>query len=293
MNKELVIILFNGFGSSKLWWDYALPNNNKPVLRKLDFLDKLKKIGKTYTFNQPFFNVSYYETPINKKEKLFWKNIHEVYKEHSPNINFQLEDLDFKNICEKTYNAVKKKYGNNKKYVVVCHSYGSTIGLLFSKLYKNDCILCCYIDNNPFILSFFNYVYNKYIKKNKNNLVEKYSNNEKLKKSLNIIKNTTTDNKEKNKEINDILGFIGYRANQDQKKYYDNKLYVPTIFFRAYYPKPNKDQIDWNKYVMIEKKLFEKDKNMKQYIIMNDADHYIWENQEFSDIIIDTIKQSI
>jgi hypothetical protein len=42
---------------------------------------------------------------------------------------------------------------------------------------------------------------------------------------------------------------------------------------------------------MKEKKLFEKDKNMKKYIIMNEAEHFIWKNQEFSDIIIETIKQ--
>lgn len=58
-----------------------------------------------------------------------------------------------------------------------------------------------------------------------------------------------------------------------------------------YYSKPKDYQIDWNKYSMKEKKLFEKDKNMKKYIIMNEAEHFIWKNQEFSDIIIETIKQ--
>jgi hypothetical protein len=41
---------------------------------------------------------------------------------------------------------------------------------------------------------------------------------------------------------------------------------------------------------MKEKNLFKKDKNMKHYIIMNDAEHYIWWNQECSNIIIETIK---
>ena len=50
-------------------------------------------------------------------------------------------------------------------------------------------------------------------------------------------------------------------------------------------------QIDWNKYSMKEKKFFEKDKNMKHYIFMDEAEHFIWKNQEFSDIIIETIKQ--
>lgn len=284
MNDKYIIILFNGFGSSKIFWNYAF--EDKPELRKIDFLDELKKIGKTYTFNQPFFNINYYSTPNNKKDKILWRKIYEKYKPHSSNINFQLDDLDYKNICDKTYNLVKEKYGNNKKYIVIGHSYGGAIALLFSKLYKNDCVLCCCIDNPPHVLSFFN----KYNAKNDKHILEKYSSNDELKKSLRIIKNSE-DIKEKNKEIDDIYKLIGYKSCQDRIKYYDTKLYIPTIFFRAYYSKPTDHKIDWNKYSMKEKKLFGKDKNMKKYVIMNEAKHFIWENQEFSDIIVETIKQ--
>ena len=284
MDNKYIIILFSGFASSKIFWNYAF--EDKPDLRKIDFLDNIKKIGKTYTFNQPFFNVNYYSTPNNKKDKILWGKIYEKYKPHSSNINFKLDDLDYKIICDKTYNLVKEKYGNNKKYIIIGHSYGGGIALLFSKLYKNDCVLCCCIDNPPYVLSFFN----KYNDKNNKNILEKYSNNDELKKSLRIIKNSG-DIKEKNKEIDNIYKLIGYKSSQDRIKYYDTRLYIPTIFFRAYYSKPKDYQIDWNKYSMKEKKLFEKDKNMKKYIIMNEAEHFIWKNQEFSDIIIETIKQ--
>jgi len=284
MDNKYIIILFNGFGSSKIFWNYAF--EDKPDLRKIDFLDNIKKIGKTYTFNQPFFNVNYYSTPNNKKDKILWGKIYEKYKPHSSNINFKLDDLDYKIICDKTYNLVKEKYGNNKKYIIIGHSYGGGIALLFSKLYKNDCVLCCCIDNPPYVLSFFN----KYNDKNNKNILEKYSNNDELKKSLRIIKNSENI-KEKNKEIDDIYKLIEYKSCQDRIKYYNTRLYIPTIFFRAYYSKPKDYQIDWNKYSMKEKKLFEKDKNMKKYIIMNEAEHLIWKNQEFSDIIIETIKQ--
>ena len=284
-NDKYIIILFNGFSASKIFWNYAF-EAEKPELRKIDFLDKLKKIGKTYTFNQPFFNINYYLTPNNKKEIIKKKKIFEKYKPHTSNINFSLEDLDYKNICEKTYNLVKQKYGNNKKYIVIGHSYGGMIALLFSKLYKNDCILCCCIDNPPYILSF----YNKHNDKDNKSILNKYPNNDELKKSLKIIKNSENI-EDKNKEIDDIYKLIGYKSNQDRIKYYDSKLYVPTIFFRAYYSKPKNYQIDWNKYSMKEKKFFEKDKNMKHYIFMDEAEHFIWKNQEFSDIIIETIKQ--
>ena len=284
-NDKYIIILFNGFSASKIFWNYAF-EAEKPELRKIDFLDKLKKIGKTYTFNQPFFNINYYSTPNNKKEIIKKKKIFEKYKPHTSNINFSLEDLDYKNICEKTYNLVKQKYGNNKKYIVIGHSYGGMIALLFSKLYKNDCILCCCIDNPPYILSFFN----KHNDKDNKSILNKYPNNDELKKSLKIIKNSENVGV-KNKKIDDIYKLIGYKSSQDRIKYYDSKLYVPTIFFRAYYSKPKNYQIDWNKYSMKEKKFFEKDKNMKHYIFMDEAEHFIWKNQEFSDIIIETIKQ--
>ena len=32
---KYIIVLFNGYGSSKLYWDYAF--ENKPELRKIDF----------------------------------------------------------------------------------------------------------------------------------------------------------------------------------------------------------------------------------------------------------------
>ncbi len=78
----------------------------------------------------------------------------------------------------------------------------------------------------------------------------------------------------------------------DRMKYYDTKLYVPTVWFRAYYTNPiNEQQIDWNKYGKKEKTILEKNKNMKRYVMMENADHYIWINQTFSDMIINTINK--
>jgi len=73
MDNKYIIILFNGSGSSKIYWNYAF--EYKPDLRKIDFLDNIKKIGKTYTFNQQFFNVNYYSTTNNKKDKILWGKI--------------------------------------------------------------------------------------------------------------------------------------------------------------------------------------------------------------------------
>ena len=117
MNDKCIIILFNGFGSSKIFWQYAF--ENKPILRKLDFMNQLKKIAPVYTFNQTFFNINYYASPEDKKERELWHKIYKKYKPHTQNINFKLEDLDYINICKKVYMNVKKKYGDNKKYILV------------------------------------------------------------------------------------------------------------------------------------------------------------------------------
>ena len=276
--SDYLIILFNGFASSKLWYDYAF--EDKPLLRKLDFLDRLKEIGTTYTVNQVFFNINYYATPNTKKEQTLWKKIYEKYSPTTSNINFNLEDLDYKNICINTYNVVKAKYGKNKKYIVIGHSYGGGLALLFSKMYKSHCILCCCIDNPPYTLEFFN----KYNDRENSHILEKYKTNSDLKKSLRIIKNSS-DVKEKNKEIDDVFKLISCKSSMDRIKYYDNKLYIRTIFIRAH----NLGNLDWNKYARLEKKSFNADKNLVSYVMLKGAEHFVWKKQEFSDVIIKQI----
>lgn len=277
-----IIILINGFASSKLWWQYTYENS--ATLRKLDFLDNLKKLGTVYTFNQPFFNIDYYGTPDKKSEILIWKKIYKKYKPCSSNINFTLEDLDYHNICNKIYNNVKAKYGN-QKYIVIGHSYGGTLALVFSKMFSSDCLFCCCIDNPPHVLEFYK------IKNNREDLsvIDEYPDTASLKNTLSIIKNST-DQKERNKYIDKIYALITVKSCQDRIKYYDKKLYTPTIIFRATIINPKGWQIYFNKYSKKEHLILKKNKNLIDYVYMKGADHYIWKNQELSDQIIDKIK---
>ena len=260
-NNNILFILFNGFRYSKKYWNI---NNFK------------NKLGKSYTFNLPFFNIQYYIDKKLNKDTGF-----------SQNINFCIKDLDYKNICEKIYHSVKKKYGNNKKYIVIGHSYGADLALLFSKLYQNECILCCCIDNAPYIMSY----YEKYDFNEATYILQKYPNDIQLQKSLKYIKK---DKSNSFKETDDIFTFIGYKSGQDRIKYYDKKLYVPTIFFRVHYSKEdNQYTKDWNLYSKDEYNILQKDKNLKEYIYFEDSDHQIWNNMEYTDTIIKTIKKYI
>jgi len=279
LNNNIVFILFPGSFSSKVRWEYAF--EGKSVLRKINFLDELKKIGYVYSFNYPHFNLNYYAKSPNKKEAIMWEKIIKKYNFYTKDINFSIKDIDYANLCKKIYMKVKNKYGDNKKYIVMGASYGGPLALLFSKLYKDKCILCCCLDNAPYVKEF----YQKHDEKENKDILDKYTNNQKLKNSLNIVKKTKNPEL-RNNEIGNLFKFIMYNSAQDRIKYYDSKLHVPTMFF-----KKNDLQKERNKYNNKEKKHFEKDKNLIAYIVKKDVPHSIWENQEFSNIIIKSIRK--
>ena len=155
-------------------------------------------------------------------------------------------------------------------------------------MYHSECVACFCIDNPPHVMSF----YRKFSNNNDKNITHIYPTNTELRNSLKIIKNTTNKTIA-NHEIDNVYKLVQYKSSQDRIKYYDAKLYVPTAFFRASFtnPKQNTYQTDWNIYGKKEKKLFEQDKNLQAYLFMQDANHFIWNNQEYSDIIIKTIRK--
>lgn len=287
-NNKPVIILFNGFGSSKIFWEYNFVGKAK--LEKSNFLDQLKKIGDVFTFNSNFFNVNYYSIPDNKKDKIMWRKIYEKYRPHTSDIDFKLEDLDYKNICTNVYDQVIAKFGKHRKLIIIGHSYGCAIGLLFAKLYKEQCLLTVCIDNPPYLLDFFHKHDDHKLKK----IFDKhFKNNQDLNKILETIKDSLKDKINVNKQIDLIYNLISYRSSTDRIKYYDDKLYVPTLFFRAFSSNPdNKFKKEWNENSVKEKLNLEKnnDLEMFKYFIMLDAEHFIWKKQEYSDMIINEIK---
>lgn len=71
-----------------------------------------------------FFNIIYYYTIDNIKEKERMRIIYKKYKPHTPDLDFTIKDLLYKNICKNIHNNVIEQYGTNRKYILVCHSYG-------------------------------------------------------------------------------------------------------------------------------------------------------------------------
>jgi len=278
------IILFNGFAATKLFWEYAY--EGKSNLRQLNFLKKLKRIGDIHTFNLPHFNINYYTRPDLPKESKIWNEINEKYKPFDPELDFTLEDLDYMNICKKVHEEVHAKYGPNKKYIVIGHSYGGPLALLYSKTYKSECKMCVCIDNPPYFLKF----YEKYNEKQNKTYATKINDNKKLEKLLNTIKNGTTL-EERNEAGDKVFNLISRLSALDRIKYYDPKLYVPTLFFKSLKTNPNEMERIWTRFNRKEKKQFSSDSNMKFYKFFKDAEHAIWNNQKYSDAIIRGIKK--
>ena len=293
MNKPIFILL-HGFSSSKIYWNYK--DDGTYTLKKLNFLDNLKKIGYVYEYTMDFFNIMYYYTIKNIEENKRIHIIYEKYKPYTSKLNFKIEDLLYENICKDIHNKVTEKYGKNKKYILVCHSYGCVVGLLYSKIYKNECLFNVMIDSSPYYIEYFKQMLNSKYGKNEKKTVDEYlHNNEQLKTILDKIKNKN-ENDNVNKEINMVFDLISYLDWNERIKYYDKKLPIFTLCFRAIYPNTtDKSQNKWNKWGLKEKKIFEKNNstNNFKYICMPNANHFIWFNQKYSDDIINEIKKTL
>ncbi len=278
-----VFIFFNGYGSSQIWWEYDYNQNKK--MKKIDFLKNIGLMGDTYVFNYKFFNFNYYYKGETKEEKKINKTLNEKYKMYSPDIDFKLEDLDFKNICEQVYKNVIQKYGINRKYILICHGFGCCIGTLFSKLYKNDCLLNIFIDNPSFIEKAIKERINSEEGKKEKLTVRKYfKTNEQLKDILLKVKKSG----DPNKYIKLLYELIGYYTEKNKLNYFTTKIPIQTVFFKSYNTDPKEKFQKENNKLLIQ----EKNKNKlphTKYIIFLDADYYIWTNQTYSNEIIEEI----
>jgi len=277
------IILFNGYKTSRRWYKYRNEYNSEN-LKRIDFLDRIREMGEVYIVEEKYYNLSNYKRKSELTERIYRK-----YGMYRKNIKFRLEDIDYKKICERVYRKMKNKYGNNKRYIVIGHSYGGTLALLFSKMYKEECKLCCCLDNPPNIMEFFK----KYDDKENKEVKEEY-NEEKLRSELEYIRRGEKS-EEKDRKIDDIFRYTKYRLCEDRIRYYDENIYIKTIFFRAYYKNINacKFEKDWNKYGKLEEEKYRNNDNLVKYIYLEEATHFIWRRQEYSDVIIREIKETI
>ncbi len=291
-----IFILFPGFASSELWWQYKFTGSSK--LQKLNFVNELKKIGDVYMFTFNFFNLDYYVTNLDIKDRKMWNKIYEKYSPHSSNIDFNLEDLNYDVICEAVYNDVRHKYGGDKPMLIpIGHSYGAELALLFSKMYKKECLFAISIDGTFHSLTIQRQIFEEVDKPNEKLVRTKFSNNKDLHKILDKIKDSFDKQKNVNDEIDMVTKMISYKSTQYKINNFNEKLSVMTIFFRAVHTANTKDpdnefHMKWNNFAVEERKeiIKKNKKNMFKFRFMLNAPHAIWFDETYSNDMLDEIK---
>jgi len=125
--KDILFILFGGYGMHNDLWNY-----NLETMEKTNFLEKLKDLGDTYCYYPKFYNIQKY-IEENDEIKKFYKD---------DNLDFILDDISFKKGCDEVLEYINKnkKY---KKYVFISTSIGIHYAIEMSKNIDKDnyCII--------------------------------------------------------------------------------------------------------------------------------------------------------
>lgn len=297
----ILFILFPGFGQTEKFWEYDIvetkDTKKRYKLKKLDFLNKLKKLGKVYTYTPKQYDINYYYT--GEKENLEdWQEIYcNLFKK--PN-KITLDDINIDKECKRIYKLLIDKYKNeNIKFVPIGHSIGSWFALHFTNLYSSKCLKMIFLDGSFIVPKIADIYYkNRHIVKSKeltNKNLELIYNN--------IINNVREDrykvNSKINKYINDFHGIIGAYYYKIMKKELNGKIKVPLISFRNLFFNiedgeniKQKNESNMNR-VINEEELYKKNNNKVLTYYFANSTHFPWRIQRYSDQIIDEIKKSI
>jgi hypothetical protein len=288
----VLFILFPGFGNSEKYWENKIDmKKNKVYLKKLDFLNNLKKIGKVYKYTPKLHNLNYYRTGINEEYgKIYCNQFNKPTK-------ITLDDINIDKECKRIFDLLKDK---NEKFILIGHSIGSWFAYNFSKMYPSYCLNTIFLDGSFLVLESINNIRNRYVKKQKKvNIKFKDINNKKLdflyKKVISHVKEDRYEyNKKINKYIKKIFDISLNYYYYTMKKKFNSKLKIPNISFRNLNFNKEKKSIDH--YTNIdavnnEEELYNKNKNKAIVHYLVNSGHTQWKRKKFSDFIIKEIKE--
>ena len=125
---KILFIMFQGAGANlKHWNEYT----------ESKFLNKLKKLGSVYTYQDKLYNTLHYDK--NNPE-------HNDY-DSDINININYNNVD--EHCKNVYKNIKKQYANidDYKLIPVGYSAGGFFALYFSQIYSDKCKMCILLDS--------------------------------------------------------------------------------------------------------------------------------------------------
>jgi hypothetical protein len=258
-----------GMTNLKTWNEYT----------KSKFLDRLKKLGSVYTYQDKCYNILYY----NKSDP--------EHKDNDSDIDFDLSYVKPNTHIKLVYDDICKKYKNLNDYKIIPigWSAGCFFALYFAQLYSKQCLHVILLD--PAL----------YTPKNmklrlqdidKSGINDKPMTNHKLKKMLEKWKKIN-DNIEDMYAINDVCHHIRSKFFQ---KHLNLELPVPTLSF-VNIQKPEKDEwaIDFNNKTRLDEVKILTKYNPDNYkaIIMINKTHYIFNMIQPAKEIIKQIKNII
>jgi len=127
---KVLFIMFQGSGTNPKDWN---PPESK-------FLDRLKKIGSVYTYQDKIYNIHHY----NKSNP--------DHKDFDSDINIDLEYVMPDTHIKMVYDDIQAKYKNinEYKFIPIGWSAGCMLALYFAQIYASQCINVVLLDPSGF-----------------------------------------------------------------------------------------------------------------------------------------------
>ena len=125
---KILFIMFQGAGTNlKSWNEYT----------KSNFLDKLKKLGDVYSYQDKVNNIWHYD--MEDKE----------HTDFDSNIDFDLSYVNPDTHIKMVYDDIKEKYKNSNdyKFIPIGWSAGCYFALYFAQIYSTQCIHVILLDS--------------------------------------------------------------------------------------------------------------------------------------------------
>jgi hypothetical protein len=265
--KKYLFIMFQGSSTNlKNWNEYT----------ESKFLDKLKKIGEVYTYQDKIYNTMHYDKSIPE------------HNDYNSDIDFDINYNNLDNHIDMVYDDIKIKYKNINEYklIPVGWSAGGYLALYFSQKYSKKCKLCVLFDTA--LITKENIILRlKSFKEDK--IIYPITNN-KYKDLLNKIKDKNDDAWKK------IISTSNYIRTLFIKNNINIKFKIPVLSF-VYISDPEKNEygFKFNNDTKLKEIKILKQKNPKKYIsyIIKNSGHCIFNKSENASFIIDNIKNNI
>jgi len=268
--KKILFIMFQGGATNlKNWNEYT----------ESKFLDKLRKLGEIYVYQDKIYNTMHYDKTIPN------------YKDYDSDIDIDLRYNDLNVHIKMVYQEIKNKYKDvdNYQFIPVGWSAGGYLALYFAQIYFRQCKMCVLLDSALFTKKNINIRLKSFEVGEKEYLIYPITNNRygELLDKLKLYKND---------EWKKILVTSTYIRTLFIKENIEMKFKVPVISF-VYISEPEK--YEFGDQFNNETKLREIDvlnkKNPKMYksYILKNSGHCVFNKKRPANFIINTIKKSI